>query len=264
MTKLIGVFGRKGGTGKTIVSHLISHGLAKLGSTTFLLQTDVRTHRPTEVIDGRKYMYLSVKHDITDVKMLDEVLNLCSSIPNSTLVVDGGANRRKIDLVYASLVDMILIPTVYSQEDLAIAEADYYELAAHLRKIGSKAKIYIVLNRWPGVARKRKMIESKQWVIDYLDRWYAMGMMFPLEIPDMPSLIEMASTDDPKYTALIDNKAKEVARIVAKVVELATNEDEDYEPLTGDEIDGVGDDEEDVGTGNAQFEHSDVKVEDAA
>lgn len=234
MTKLIGVFGRKGGTGKTLISHLLSHGLSKLGCTTFLLQTDVRNSRPPELIPGRKYMHLSTRRDMTDVAMLEEVLETCNILPNSTLVIDGGANRRNVDLEYAHLVDIILIPTMYSRDDLETAEADYFELTAHLRKIKSKAKVFIILNRWPGVARKRKSIESKEWVISFLDKWFAMDMLFPLEIADLPSLIEMASTDDPRYTPMIDGKGQDIARIVAAAIELPTKDDVNFQPLTDD------------------------------
>src|SRR5690606_6199450 len=190
--KAIAVFGRKGGSGKTLLSHFLSHGMSLLDFTTIMLQTDVRTARPPEIIDTRSYMLASTRGDGTDLTLIQKVIDKASALPNSVLVMDGGANRRNLDLALAPLADLVLVPTGYSAEDIAVAEQDYWELTGRLSEVGSSAEVYIVMNRWPGLTRKLNHIQQKQWVREFLARCDRQDNLFPYFVPDMPSLLDMA------------------------------------------------------------------------
>jgi len=238
--KAIAVFGRKGGSGKTLLSHFLSHGMSLLDFTTIMLQTDVRTARPPEIIDTRSYMLASTRGDGTDLTLIQKVIDKASALPNSVLVMDGGANRRNLDLALAPLADLVLVPTGYSAEDIAVAEQDYWELTGRLSEVGSSAEVYIVMNRWPGLTRKLNHIQQKQWVREFLARCDRQDNLFPYFVPDMPSLLDMAHGEDPKYTPLIDGRARSFARLVARKLGMAGMDgmaDMDAADLT-DEDDG--------------------------
>lgn len=222
--KAIAVFGRKGGSGKTLLSHFLSHGMSLLDYTTIMLQTDVRTARPPEIINTRSYMLASTRGDGTDLTLIQKVIDKAGALPNSVLVMDGGANRRNLDLALAPLADLVLVPTGYSAEDIAVAEQDYWELSGRLAEVESSAEVYIVMNRWPGLTRKLNHIQQKQWVREFLSRCDRQGNLFPYFVPDMPSLLDMAHGEDPKYTPLIDGRARAFARLVARKLGLAGGE----------------------------------------
>jgi len=218
--KVIAVLGRKGGTGKTMVSHLISHGMSMLDyvSASIMLQTDVRTHRPAEIVEGRNYMLASVRNDGTEKEMMMKIFEFAGKIDNSVLVVDGGANRRSVDLFYTKLADIILIPTGYGHEDLATADADYYELSDKLKEENSEAGVFIIPNRWPGLQRKREQIESKHWVREYMTKFSREGSLFPYYVPDIPSMLEIAHGETPRSTPLIDSRSRSIATLIAKKI----------------------------------------------
>lgn len=214
--KAIAVFGRKGGSGKTLVSHMLSHGMTMLGYTVVMLQTDVRTNRPPDLVEGREYFLATTRGDDNDSNFLLKTFDRTSALSNSILVIDGGANRRNIDLVLTPLTDLILVPTGYSHEDVQVAEADFWELSNKLRESKSEAEAYILMNRWPGVARKLQQVQQKPWVRDFIVRTERQKSLFPFFIPDMPSLLDMANSEAPRTTPLIDGKARAFATFVAR------------------------------------------------
>lgn len=214
MTSIVGILGRKGGSGKSLLAHLLAHGVMYMGGFSVMMMTDVRTARPPEWVDARKYMLASVPQgrDIKDIMV--PILTYMEAVPNSVMVVDGGANRRNIDFVVSELCDMILIPTGSGAEEMQVAEADYFELAAYFEAKGMKKDIFIVLNKWPGEARKRHALESKPRIREMIHRWDRMGILLPEVFPYIQSFSDMADGQDPKYTPLIDGKARDFARLI--------------------------------------------------
>ena len=239
--KAIGVFGRKGGSGKTMVSHFLSHGLSELKHATVMLQTDVRTTRPPELINTRAYMLASTRGDnSSDTDLILQLVEKVGQIPDSVLVADGGANRRNIDFALAHICNLILIPTGYSPEDVSVAEHDYWELTEYVSQNGLPAEVYIVMNRWPGVTQKLSRIQQRPWVREFLARCERNGNLFPYYLPDMPSLLDMAHGEDPKYTPMIDSKARAFAKLVALKIGLDGGADDgkDWKDTEGDDDDG--------------------------
>lgn len=214
--KAIAVFGRKGGSGKTLVSHMLSHGMSMLGYTVVMLQTDVRTNRPPDLVEGRDYFLASTRGDQTDTDFLLKTFDRTAGMSNSILVIDGGANRRNIDLVLTPLSDLILVPTGYSCEDVQVAEADFWELTGKLQEAKSEAEVFILMNRWPGLYRKLQQVQQKPWVKEFITRTERQRCLFPFFIPDMPSLLDMANSEAPKTTPLIDGKARSFATFVSR------------------------------------------------
>lgn len=214
MTNIVSVLGRKGGTGKTVLSHLLAHGVMDLGGYSVMMMTDVRTKRPPEFIDTRKYMIAGVEQGGDLVKAMSAPLSFIENVKNSVMVIDGGSNRRNIDFVICELSDLILIPTGTSIEELEVAEADYFELVDHFAKSGKEKDIFVVLNKWPGETRKKRVVESKTKVKQFLHRWDKMGILFPDVFPYIQSLSDMADGTDPKYTFAIDKRARDFARLI--------------------------------------------------
>lgn len=225
---VIGIFGRKGGSGKTLISHLLGLGLGQLNCMPIVLQTDVKNTEPVDAVMGRPYLHRGIEHDDSDTVKLQEIFFLSEKMHNPILIIDGGANRRNVDLAFSKMADLILIPTNFGKEDLATAEADYEEITENLEKIGSSAEVYIVLNRWPGAAKKRQSIEGKRWVTKYIRRWDKLGIIYPEEVTDMQSFVDMANADEPKYTPLVIGKSRLFADLIAKKFGLDTS-DESYE-----------------------------------
>jgi len=213
--KVISVLGRKGGSGKTLVSHYLSLGLGRMGYDVIMLQTDVRTARPQEYIKDRPYWLVSIHGDpSTDLNLMRDVYARANRIPNSVLIVDGGANRRNVDLFVAGTSHLVLIPVGVSAEDIAVATADYDEIASHLEANNGIAEVYFILNRWPGEMRKQDVLLKRKWVSDFLNQ--DESRRFPISIPDMPSLMDI-TFDMPPYpvSPQMTKRAIDAAEIIA-------------------------------------------------
>lgn len=214
MTSIVGVLGRKGGTGKSLISHLLSHGITCLGGFSVMMMTDVRTTRPPEFVDGRSYMLASVPQDKELKDVMTPILSYMEQIKNSVMVIDGGANRRNVDLVVSELCDMVLIPTGSGAEEMQVAEADYFELQNYFSNAGITKDVFIVLNKWPGESRKRVVLEAKPRVKEMIGRWDRMGILFPDLFPYIQSFSDMSDGSDPKYNSRVDSRSKDFARLV--------------------------------------------------
>lgn len=216
--KVIGCLGRKGGSGKTMVSHLLAHGLAKgYGVFTNLIMTDVREGMPTNFVAKRDYLISSItnQNPQQDSLELSKIVDFTSKVENSVLIIDGGANRANVDAVFAQFCDMVLIPAGTSVEDLQVAESDYWELTNTIQEAGADTEVFIIRNRWPGVGKKREALLKRDWVKRFMQKAEKSGMLFPDFVPDMPSLLDMANADDPKTTPLIDSVSTRFAEMVS-------------------------------------------------
>ena len=219
--KVIACLGRKGGSGKTMISHLLAHGLAKgYGVFTNLVMTDVREDQPMNINPGREYYISSIsnKNPQSDSAELDKIFTQTARMQDSILIIDGGATRANVDKVFARLCDMVMIPMGFGQEDIKVAESDYWNLAKTMKEAECKGEICIIRNRWPGTGKKRDSLMQKRWVELFMQKAEAMSMLFPDFVPDMPSLLDMANSDDPKTTPLIDAVSTRFAEVVAQKI----------------------------------------------
>jgi len=219
--RVISVLGRKGGSGKTLVSHFISLGLGRMGFDVVMLQTDVRTERPPELIQDRPYWLTSIVGDpTTDKKIMRDAYVRTERIPNSVLVVDGGANRRNVDFFIAETSHLILIPVGTSAEDISVATADFEEISDHLARAGRTPWVYFILNRWPGEARKQEVVLKRRWVSNFLGSSDA--KRFPVPIPDMQSLSDITCGEAPfPASPQLTKRAVEIAEVLALKLQLS-------------------------------------------
>ncbi len=233
--KVVSVLGKKGGSGKTLMSHYLAHGMASgLGIDTVVMQTDVRTERPTEIVAGREYMITSIpnKDPESDWDYLLKVyVKLEQRDASPLLIIDGGANRSALDLKLTLLSDVVLIPCGYSKEDIAVAEADYWAMLKAIKENRQRAlekgfeplkspRIFLLRNRWPGVQSKLDSIMQKDWVERFVAQYDSMDVLFPKYIADMQSLMDIAVTDDPKYHPRVNGSARAFAEILATFLEI--------------------------------------------
>lgn len=240
--KVIGVFGKKGGSGKTLVSHFLAHGMSKgLEIETLILQTDVRTVRPDEFHLKRSYLITSVPNidPQTDLNHILKVYAKFATQQNLVMIIDGGANRSALDLALAALCDIVLIPVGTSKEDIDVADADYWAIRQSVHEKMKKAiaesgapfkqtQVLLLQNRWPGVKTKMDSLMAKPRISEYIFKAEQQGMLFPKYIPDMLSLTEIATHDDPKHTLMIDAQSKTFARYMAHALGLEIREDGNY------------------------------------
>ena len=216
--KVIGCLGRKGGSGKTMVAHLLAHGLSKgYGIFTNLVMTDVREGMPINFTEGRDYFISSItnKNPEQDTKEMEKIVEFTSKVDDSILIIDGGANRANVDAAFAAICDMVLIPAGTSTEDLQVAESDYWGMIDMVQKEDTGTDVFIIRNRWPGVQKRREALLKRDWVREFMLKAERSGMLFPDFVPDMPSLQDMANADDPKSSPLIDSVATRFAEVVA-------------------------------------------------
>lgn len=213
--KVVSVLGRKGGQGKTLVSHFLSLGLGRLGHDVVMFQTDVRAARPQEYVENRPYWLAGINGDPSqDVNLVRDVYLRTSKIANSILVVDGGANRRNLDLFIAETSHLVFIPVGFGGEDISVGIRDYEELSSHLESKGSPTEVYFILNRWPGDTRKNETIMRRKWVADFLNTWS--HRQLPIGIPDMTSLMDISSDDAPyPVQAAHFKRANDIAALIA-------------------------------------------------
>ncbi len=109
-TRTVYIGGSKGGTTKSVTSHLLSLGAILRNQPAAYVLTDpnrkVRGEgRPYSVFDGK------------DPKQLANILNASQSTQNGWLFLDGGGNRPAFDSEIAATVDLCIIPFRASQED---------------------------------------------------------------------------------------------------------------------------------------------------
>lgn len=121
-TKTVYIGGSKGGTTKSVTSHLLSLGAILRNQPAAYVLTDpnrkVRGEgRPYSVFDGK------------DPKQLANILNASQSTQNGWLFLDGGGNRPAFDATIAATVDLCIIPFRASQEDVDTVADDMERLA---------------------------------------------------------------------------------------------------------------------------------------
>lgn len=112
--KTVGVFGEKGGTGKSLGGHLLCLGAYLMGAPALYVLTDPRREtrgkgRPYAVLDGK------------EPEQMATILSNSFTNHNSWLIVDGGGNRPEWDIAISQHLDLVLVPFRASQEDVDTA-----------------------------------------------------------------------------------------------------------------------------------------------
>lgn len=112
MAEIICIIGTKGGTGKTTLSHMLSHGLTLIGRRAACVMTD--EYREPLRPEGRRY----VMADARSAEAREKVVETLRELPGWVGVLDGGANRTDTDIALYDLSDIVLLPFRDSPEDI--------------------------------------------------------------------------------------------------------------------------------------------------
>lgn len=215
--KTVAVLSRKGGCGKTLLSHLLSYGLSARNQPTIMLQTDVRAEMPPEDVIGREYLVFGINGTDKDPAVkFEDIVRRAHRMNECFLVVDGGANRRNVDFVAAYLADLVLIPCGYNSEDCAVAQNDLAEVRSFLHKNGrDHIPVAILLNRWPGNARKLGVVSKKPWLEPFLAATEKSRLDYV--VPDIPSIMDIAYHPAPSAPLNVKLQANSFADTVMAI-----------------------------------------------
>jgi chromosome partitioning protein len=140
--KCIAVVGEKGGAGKTLLSHVICHGLGVAGVEAYHITTDQR--RQVMPADGRYYATLDGRDPETLGRLIDRL-----SERDGVMVLDGGGNRPLVDEILSAAADLVLVPFQTSADDMRVAAADLDRLPA---AVG-------IPTRWPNNRWEREVAQ---------------------------------------------------------------------------------------------------------
>jgi len=130
--KIVGIFGSKGGTGKSTLSHLLAYGTTLQGEAALVVHTD---DREPEAHQDRPYHYF----DGRDPDQLYGVLKKAKSTEHGLCVLDGAGNRPGVAETLAKAADLVLIPCGIGGQDAPIALVDLERLPT----------AYLIINHWP-------------------------------------------------------------------------------------------------------------------
>lgn len=126
--KVLSVLGMKGGVGKTTTSHLLAHGLSKLGVRTVLITTDSAAVRLSLNDENRAYTTFSAQTEENMVRALKIFQNLDATEQPAIMIADGGGNRPAADLSFSKFSDLIILPFRDSPEDVRVVSEDLRRL----------------------------------------------------------------------------------------------------------------------------------------
>ncbi len=118
MNRLICVIGNKGGTGKTSITHMLSHGLGLLGKKSIAVLTDI--YREPLSREGRHYTPL----DGRSPEQLEKIIAKLETMPEWFGVIDGTANHPEVDQKLYEMCSLVLLPFRDSHEDIRTVRHD--------------------------------------------------------------------------------------------------------------------------------------------
>lgn len=145
--KIVAIFGSKGGTGKSTLSHLLALGASLHDQPSLVIHTDARE---PECHQARPYHYF----DGRDSHRLYAALERAKAAAVGIAVLDGGGNRPGVAAVLAKAADMILIPCGIGGQDGPMALADLAMLPG----------AWIVVNRWPMLPRHPRRPKAEAYI----------------------------------------------------------------------------------------------------
>jgi len=120
--KIIAIQNYKGGSGKTVTSHLIALGCGWFERPAYLLHTDFK--RPRK-LNNRPYHYI----DARELETLKSVFEKLANVDGEHwAIIDSGGNRHEFDAWLAPHVDLVLIPVHADEEAIEEALLHYEEI----------------------------------------------------------------------------------------------------------------------------------------
>lgn len=145
--KGVAIVGKKGGVGKTALSHALALGAAWLGVPAYLMHTD---DREPMIVRGRPYMYYDARKPEALETLISAALN-----QDGLCVIDSGGNRPEFDTWIADSVDLVLLPVTPDPE--AVKEG-----LEHLKRLEDKgaANVRLIVNMYPSGKNEQLYVEK--------------------------------------------------------------------------------------------------------
>ncbi|WP_374404209.1 hypothetical protein [Niveibacterium sp.] len=199
MAEIICIIGNKGGTGKTTLSHTLSHGLTLLGRRSACVMTD--EDREPLSPQGRRYVVADARSPVARNKVVEKLRDLKSWIG----VLDGGANRTETDILLYQMSDVVLLPFRDSAEDLRTV----------MRDLDLLPKAWALPSQWP---RNRFQLDAATRLIDTLPLEFRERILPPFFALSSSKLLlqERVPEDLP---AQLNNSARAFAKQVLAIFE---------------------------------------------
>jgi len=207
MADIICVIGNKGGTGKTTLSHMLSHGLGLLGQRSVCVLTD--TYREPLDPTGRRYLVADARSREALGKVTDKIRSLKSWLG----VIDGGGNRTEMDRRLYGLADLVLLPFRDSHEDIRTV----------IRDLEMFPRAYAIPTQWPTNAWQKDAAEKtvQEMLAPYKDRIldpvYALSGSKVLLQKQVPGTIPSA----------LNNACRGAARQILDLLQIEILDDDD-------------------------------------
>jgi chromosome partitioning protein len=156
MADIISVIGNKGGTGKTTISHMLSHGMTQLGHRSVCVLTDA-CREPLDP-SGRSYLIADARSREALARVTDKIRSLKAWMG----IIDGGGNRTEMDRRLYGLSDLVILPFRDSAEDMRTL----------IRDLEMFPQAYAVPSQWPIIPWQRESAQRviDEWLHPYRDR----------------------------------------------------------------------------------------------
>lgn len=133
MAHIVCFIGNKGGTGKTTLTHMLSHGLGLLSHHAVAVMTDL--DREPLAKANRRYLPFDARAEDN----LEKVVAKLRAVDSWIGVIDGGANRPEMDARLHDLAALTLLPFRESHEDIRTV----------LRDLERFPDAYALPSQWP-------------------------------------------------------------------------------------------------------------------
>ena len=169
---------RKGGSGKTALSHALALGASWHNVPAYLLHTD---NRDPLKVNGRPYMYYDARKPETLQTLVAAAINT-----EGLRIIDSAGNRPAFDTWIAQSVDLVLIPVMPDPEDVkeALVQMDVLEShgARHVRHI---------INNYPSSKMERQYVAR---YLSQIPREKTMGW-----VGSVKAIRTLRENDDPTF-----------------------------------------------------------------
>ncbi|GAA5173456.1 hypothetical protein GCM10025771_00800 [Niveibacterium umoris] len=199
MAEIISIIGNKGGTGKTTLSHTLSHGFTLLGRRTACVMTD-EDREPLSPA-GRRYVIADARSPVARNKVVEKLRELKSWIG----VLDGGANRTITDITLYQMSDVVLLPFRDSEEDLRTV----------MRDLDLLPKAWALPSQWP---RNRFQLDAATRLIDTLPLEFRERILPPFFALSSSKLLLQERIPD-ELPAQLNNSARALAKQILAIFE---------------------------------------------
>ena len=169
---------RKGGSGKTALSHALALGAAWNNVPAYLMHTD---NRDPLKVRGRPYMYYDARKPETLQTLVTAAINT-----EGVCIIDSAGNRPAFDKWIAQYVDLVLIPIMPDPEDVKEALVQMDVLESH----GAQHVRYII-NNYPSSKMERQYVAR---YLSQIPREKTMGW-----VGSVKAIRTLRENDDPTF-----------------------------------------------------------------